>query len=265
MKTGTRVWTWAVASSVIFAVLAVQGANPAEAASQVDQSFTSDVTANTPISQGGGGGGTNQWVGEYFTAGVIGSFTSMDLFLSKGTVGSSPVTQPLIISIYATQAGLPTGAALATVSVLPASLPFDGGSHVTPAPTRVTFATPIPITTGTQYAFTGQTAESVGTYQMWSNLGTRAVGTNAMFSNPAGAAWALDTIVSMTFGFITYVDSGNAMDLSLWQKAYARSSSSEACQSGWNPSWMQWPNNHTGGYVCVRNTYAYYPNEPYPG
>jgi len=24
------------------------------------------------------------------------------------------------------------------------------------------------------------------------------------------------------------------------------------CPAGWNPSWHEWPNGHTGGFVCVR-------------
>ena len=265
MEIRARFRMWGSATVLILSALSVVMAEPASAVSQADQSFTTDITANTPVRNGGGGGGADQWVGEYFTAGVTGSLTGMDLFLSKGTSGATAVTQPLIISVYATSSGLPAGTALATVAVLPSSLPYDGGAHVTPTPTRITFAVPIPITAGTQYAFTAVTSESAGSYQVWSNLGTRAPGTYAMFSSPAGSAWALDTIVPMTFGFVTYLDAAGGRDLSLWQKAYARSSAAEVCQAGWDPSWMQWPNAGKGGFVCVRNTYAYYPNEAFAG
>ena len=53
--------------------------------------------------------------------------------------------------------------------------------------------------------------------------------------------------------------STSTQDLTIWQQATARKID-EACNSGWWPSWMQWPNDGTGGYVCVRNIYAYFPN-----
>jgi hypothetical protein len=40
-----------------------------------------------------------------------------------------------------------------------------------------------------------------------------------------------------------------------WLQAYARRSA-ETCETGWSPSWAEWPNGGTGGFVCVR-TYSY--------
>lgn len=37
-----------------------------------------------------------------------------------------------------------------------------------------------------------------------------------------------------------------------WHQAYGRGAT-ETCNAGWNPSWAQWPNNNTGGFVCVRS------------
>lgn len=37
-----------------------------------------------------------------------------------------------------------------------------------------------------------------------------------------------------------------------WFQSYGRGAA-ESCTAGWNPSWAEWPNNHTGGFVCVRN------------
>jgi hypothetical protein len=36
-----------------------------------------------------------------------------------------------------------------------------------------------------------------------------------------------------------------------WLQAVGRASGA-TCPAGWNPSWAQWPNNNTGGFVCVR-------------
>lgn len=36
-----------------------------------------------------------------------------------------------------------------------------------------------------------------------------------------------------------------------WLQAYARKST-DTCDAGWSPSWAEWPNGHTGGFVCVR-------------
>ena len=52
-------------------------------------------------------------------------------------------------------------------------------------------------------------------------------------------------------------------DLTIWQQATARKADG-VCDPGWRPSWMEWVNNGTGGFVCVRTVYAYYPNETVP-
>lgn len=36
-----------------------------------------------------------------------------------------------------------------------------------------------------------------------------------------------------------------------WMKQVARKSG-DTCESGWNPSWAQWPNEGTGGFVCLQ-------------
>ena len=36
-----------------------------------------------------------------------------------------------------------------------------------------------------------------------------------------------------------------------WMQQVARAQGA-ACESGWYPSWAEWPNEHTGGYVCTR-------------
>lgn len=38
----------------------------------------------------------------------------------------------------------------------------------------------------------------------------------------------------------------------MWFQSYARSSVSDACSTGWTPSWAEWPHGHTGGWTCDR-------------
>jgi predicted outer membrane repeat protein len=40
-----------------------------------------------------------------------------------------------------------------------------------------------------------------------------------------------------------------------WLQAYQRESLDQECLPGWNPSWAQWPNDHTGGWTCERRLY----------
>lgn len=37
-----------------------------------------------------------------------------------------------------------------------------------------------------------------------------------------------------------------------WLQAYARASG-DTCETGWSPSWAEWPHGGTGGFVCVRS------------
>lgn len=37
-----------------------------------------------------------------------------------------------------------------------------------------------------------------------------------------------------------------------WVQSYGRLTADATCQSGWSPSWEQWPNGGQGGYVCTR-------------
>jgi hypothetical protein len=54
-------------------------------------------------------------------------------------------------------------------------------------------------------------------------------------------------------------------DLTVWHQSVQRPSQDAACPRGYDPSWAQWPNDGAGGYVCDRQVYAYYPDEPVRG
>ena len=42
-----------------------------------------------------------------------------------------------------------------------------------------------------------------------------------------------------------------------WVQAYGRGSADDACINQWHPSWNQWANDGTGGYVCTRTIPQY--------
>jgi hypothetical protein len=42
----------------------------------------------------------------------------------------------------------------------------------------------------------------------------------------------------------------------LWLQQHGRASTDSMCDSGWGPSWAQWPNGGTGGWVCSRSVPA---------
>ena len=42
-----------------------------------------------------------------------------------------------------------------------------------------------------------------------------------------------------------------------WVQAYGRGSADDACIDQWHPSWNQWANDGTGGYVCTRTIPQY--------
>lgn len=61
---------------------------------------------------------------------------------------------------------------------------------------------------------------------------------------------------------IVTADVFGGSDLTIWHQSHARHAQDAQCQEGWQPSWAQWPNAGTGGFVCNRQIYAYYPDEP---
>ena len=58
--------------------------------------------------------------------------------------------------------------------------------------------------------------------------------------------------------------SASGPDLTVWHQAVGRSSGDAACPSGYGGSWAQWPNEGTGGWVCVRDVWAYSPESRPP-
>lgn len=80
--------------------------------------------------------------------------------------------------------------------------------------------------------------------------------------SPSSFLCALDTALDLSGGDFGSVLTGctprPAADPSKlppsWYQAYARGVD-EACETGWRPSWAQWPNDGAGGFVCDREEY----------
>jgi hypothetical protein len=58
-------------------------------------------------------------------------------------------------------------------------------------------------------------------------------------------------IYSVTVGF------PGVRNQTVWQQSIGRPSADAPCPTGFSGSWAQWPNSGRGGWVCVRDVYAY--------
>lgn len=81
----------------------------------------------------------------------------------------------------------------------------------------------------------------------------------------SASTWLLCPSVNGGYPLLThFIDSSNppcagSMDMTLWHLSIARGSMADECPQGYHPSWAQWPNGSTGGWVCNREVYAYRP------
>ena len=78
-----------------------------------------------------------------------------------------------------------------------------------------------------------------------------------IFGSIFGNATEQDTVIIDLAG-------SQERDLSIWHQASGRGDDSAPCPDDWQPSWAQWPNDGTGGFVCNHQSYAYYPDIPVP-
>lgn len=127
--------------------------------------------------------GTTADLAQTFTAGKTGPLTDVELYWTgSGTIA---------VSIHATAAGLPTGAALATTSLTLTSVD---------AWIDFAFGTPANVTSGTMYAIvlnTGETAAAFGATENYANG-------QALFNNGAWIPMP-DNLSIKDFAFRTYV------------------------------------------------------------
>ncbi len=226
----------------------------AQAASTLDQDVP-DSGLSTTVD-------ASKTLAQAFTAGLTGALTSIDIALRKSGSGGD-----VTVSIYAVNgSGQPTGTAMASTVVPPSAITTTGIWSAGVTFVNVAFTSAPRVVAGTQYAYTieAPNANSAGTpssYYVAYLAAAAYAGGNSWFCTPGSCTWSPQ---GTDLGFRTYVDTGGSpRDLTLWQKAYARASAAETCESGWHPSWMQWPNDGQGGFVCVKNTYAYHPELPY--
>jgi hypothetical protein len=170
-------------------------------APNIDQQNTAGTTTGTGIISNA------NWAAQTFTAGVTGQLVKVDfpLFCSSSPAGTPCTLNPnLNVSIRATSGGLPTGANLASASIA-------GNISGATATFTATFASPLAITAGTQYALivnTGSTgAATTGYFWIRSSPSTYANG-QRVASADSGVTWAADS--TRDYNFHTYVQTGYA-------------------------------------------------------
>lgn len=237
-----------VALPVVVLASGLVVAPAAQAASTLDQNVP-DSASNTSVE-------STKNVTQSFTAGLTGALTSIDIALQEYGSGGD-----VTVGVYAVDgSGKPTGAALASTIVPPSAIPPLGAWSAGAAIVNVAFSPAPQVIAGTQYAYVIAAPNATGgAFYSAYEAASPYTGGAAWFCTPNSCTWST---LSADLGFRTYVDTGTPLDLTLWQKAYARAAG-DTCDAGWSPSWMQWPNGGTGGFVCVKNTYAYHPDLSY--
>ena len=107
-------------------------------------------------------------------------------------------------------------------------------------------------------------ADDVG--ENWHLAGTYTL-VVALFDDVTIQASGMSALRFTGPGAVSLVEdpSPSKKDLTIWHQAYARDSGGAECRSHWNPSWALWPNDGHGGFVCVHDSYAFYPGEDIPG
>jgi hypothetical protein len=110
---------------------------------------------NTTLGTQGAGFNTATWLGQTFTPAVTGQVVSVDMNLFS--LNCSAVSMPdITVSIRNASGNLPTGADLATATI--AGFCNGGGGYFSG-----TFATPLTLTAGTQYALVWRAASAIPT------------------------------------------------------------------------------------------------------
>jgi hypothetical protein len=105
----------------------------------------------------------------------------------------------------------------------------------------------------------GSTSGSVST-SAGGSATVPSFGTGQTISYTAPAALGSDTF------YVNYLNTGNwLVQITVvsssggnpppWLQMYGRPSQTDACRSGWDPSWAEWAITKTGGWVCQRTIY----------
>ena len=175
---GSRIF---VLASAALAALVLTAAAPASAGT-LDQEQTSYNISDSSLSAGSA---------QTFTAGISGGLDQADLMLKR--MGTPP---DVTVEIRTTSGGVPTATVLATGTIGAAAL------GTTPAFVPVTFATPAPVTAGTQYALVAYATSGA----RWAYRQDDFYPGGQVFitsDNPPGANWT--GLAFNDFAFRTYV------------------------------------------------------------
>ena len=149
----------------------------------------------TDFSAGTGTIDSGQTSAQTFTAGLTGGIDQVDVHLES----SGTPTAPLNVEIRDVSGGAPGGTVLAGQSVPASSVPA-AGSWVT-----VNFATPAPVTAGSQYAIVAYSSTlSITQHYFWGYGGNSYAGGGFAYTStsPPSGAWTPTTV---DLAFKTYV------------------------------------------------------------
>ena len=152
------------------------------------------------------------------------------------------------------------------IAALGLGLGFASPAAATP-PTYVISPTSGSVTGGTQVVIDGTSAGSFSCVFFGGAIGTIVNSTTDSVTvlTPSHGAGTVDVLLSTTCprrltprsplvdvtlasAFTYYDDTPQP-----WFQSIGRPSADALCPAGWNPSWAEWPNGHTGGFVCNRN------------
>ena len=129
-----------------------------------------------------------------FTPSVSGTLNSISLCVSC-SAGSQP---DLVVGIYKTLAGVPTGSALATQTILGIDAPFSSSGAYAPM-LNVTFSSPPSLTAGVVYAIVLSCAYAAIAYRWFSTIHNIYSGGTASYSSNGGSSWSTDPTYSKAF------------------------------------------------------------------
>ncbi|HUR76023.1 MAG TPA: calcium-binding protein [Sporichthya sp.] len=162
----------------------------ASAAESVDQQ---QAIVNAPFGLSSG----SSW-GQVFTAGLSGPLSRVELRLDK----IAGATAPLFVEVRSVSAGAPTATVLATKQVPAADLANAAGGDVPFE--SVTFAAPVSVLAGSQYALVVHNNGGAGDYRVGNaNTNVYAAGAAyATFDSPPTASW---TAQAFDMSFRTFV------------------------------------------------------------
>ena len=238
------------------AVIAGVSAPSAQASQQADAGFTGPFTILQYLAE-------NQWASQSFVAGASGPLTRVDLWLA-----SDPASRviPIVVTIRATDAQhLPTGAALASMTLQPDQVPLD----LTDNRQGYTFSNPAFVTEGHEYAITFEVRAGAGDptayHEQMSAVGSGFPG-QVGISVDQGATWFAST---RTLGFQTYIGYPEVGGWTVERQGVGMpvsGSCSEVVDSGldygtgvhggWQRAWQEWvPSGNPGvrgGWACAR-------------